>query len=795
MDSTTTLPFGKYRGETASVKRDMTRKPDILTILADNIPLVMRDSSRWLGWRWEADIAAGKWNKPPIDICRDRKGSSTNAATWCDFPTALSAAESSFVDGIGFALGDGFCGVDFDNCRNRATGIIAADVQAYIARLNTYGEVSPSGEGAKLIQLGTLPKGGRAHGQVEMYDGGRYFTVTGHRLDGCPIELSRNAAALAAVHQELIEAHKNVNQCRHDSRLDDRELALAALEALSAARADDYHDWLLVGMALHAADSGLLDAWDTWSQKSDKYAAGCCAPKWQSFNGSAVGLGSLIHWARQDGWTPPRAQSRTKKTRTWENAAARAEDNGSGERFIPRPSTDLGNAERFVSQHGSRVRYVATWDKWLCWDGTRWRIDLTREVWRMAKKTVRSIYGEVAKVAKAPEASRDDLQELTEWAKASERRERIGALLALAANEEVVAIDHTALDADPWLLNCTNGTLDLRTGELRPHDPADLLTKSTNIEYPIEPGEDTPIWDEFLESTFLANGELIRFLQRMIGYAAAGVIQEHVLAILWGTGSNGKSTFLNAILDSLGDYGFQAPQGFLMVKRGATHPTELTDLFGARFVSIAETQDGQRLDEGLVKMLTGGERIRARRMREDFWEFAPTHTPFLATNYKPVVRGGDYGIWRRLKLIPFTAMFVDPTEAAEHPGAPLKDRELAVKLKAETGGILKWIVAGCLAWQREGLNPPQAVVGATKAYKEESDTFKTWIDDQCEVYPGAEWKASAAFKSYRDWCEETGEKSVSKNKFAEKVEEAGFERLPRRATGNFYGGFRPLLGN
>jgi putative DNA primase/helicase len=776
-----------------SVKRDLRRKPPRLPIIAANVPLVMRDLPRWLGWRWELNDNRDKWTKPPIDIRRDRNAKSTDSATWCDFSTALAAAESVFVDGIGFALGDGFCGADFDNCRDRETGIIAPDVLAYIRRLNTYGEVSPSCEGVKLILRGTLPKGRRANGNVEVYDQGRYFTVTGHRINGCPADLADNDCELAALHRELIEAPQTVNQHRRESRMADRELAIAAVSGLSPSRADSYHDWLLVGMALHSADVELLDAWDSWSQQSAKYSPGCCNDKWQSFNGSAVGLGSLIHWAEQDtGWTPPRRSERRKKKRRWRNDAERADGAKNTDRFIPRPTTDLGNAERFVSQHARYVRYVATWDKWLVWDGTRWRIDTTRKVWRLAKKTVRSIYREVATLAKRPDADADEIEELSAWAKASEKRERIAAMLALAANEDGIAIDHSVLDSDPWLLNCASSTVDLRTGDLRPHDPANLLTKSTGVEFPLEPGIDTPAWDEFLESTFAGNVGLIQFLQRLIGYAAAGVIQEHVLAILWGTGSNGKSTLLNAILDALGDYGFQAPQGFLMVKRGEAHPTELTDLFGARFVSIAETQDGQRLDEGLVKMLTGGERIRARRMREDFWEFTPTHTPFLATNYKPVVRGGDYGIWRRLKLIPFTQCFVDSTEAAEHPGAPLKDRELPAKLRAERGGILRWIVAGCLAWQRDGLNPPDAVLLATRAYKDESDTFKNWIADQCVVDPQAEWKASGAYKAYRDWCDEAGEKPVSRNKFAEKVEEAGFERLPRRKDGNYYSGFRPL---
>ena len=778
---------------TASIKSDPSAKPARMPVIAENVPQLLLRKDRWLGWRWEWD--KNKWTKPPIDIRRDRLGKSTDPTTWCDFATALRAAEGGFVDGIGFALGDGFAGIDFDNCRNRITGSLSPVVGACINRLDTYGEISPSGEGVKLIVQGALPKGRRASGNVEMYDRGRYFTVTGHRLEYCRTEPAPRDEVLAALHAELIDAPQHTDTARRESGVNDRELATSALAGLSPARADDYHDWVAVGMALHSVSTDLLGEWDSWSQSSAKYSAGQCAAKWASFGSGSgvVSLGTLIYWAKQNGWNPPRRTSGRKKRRTWQQDAARA-SGANGQVFVPRPLTDYGNAERFVEQHGAIVRYVATWDKWIIWDGTRWKLDTTQAIVRLAKKTVRTIYAEVARLAKQTDCSAEDLEELTAWAKASERRERITALIALAASEADVAIDHEVLDLNPWILNCTNGTVDMRTGELQPHNPNDLITKSTNHEYPTEAGEDAPAWSSFLDSTFLADCELIDFLGRLVGYAAVGVIQEHVLPILYGTGSNGKTTFLNAILDVLGDYGFQAPQGFLMLTRGETHPTELTDLFGRRFVSIAETQDGQRLDEGLVKMLTGGERIRARRMREDFWEFKPSHTPFLATNYKPVVRGTDYGIWRRLLLIPFGATFVDPSEAADHPDAPLKDRELPEKLKAESCGILRWIVQGCLRWQREGLNSPDRVRAATGEYRDESDTFKRWFADCCEIEHGAEWRASFAYVKYKTWCEESGEHYLSRNKFAERIDDAGFDRK-RTRDGVIYYGFRPLSGD
>jgi putative DNA primase/helicase len=727
-----------------SVKDDLTQKPPKMPFLADNVPKAMREAPRWVGWSWKKHN--GKWTKVPINLHNGKHAKSNDAKTWCDFPKAEEAAKTEFVDGIGFMLGDGFCGFDFDNCRDAESGTIAPDVLAYCQRLRTYGEVSPSGEGVKLFFQGTLPKGPCKNGSVEVYSHDRFFVVTGHRLDECTLDLAIDQTDLTHIYQELIVGPKIAEQQRLDSDLDDRELAIAALDALSPKRADDYQDWLLVGMALHAVDPTLIDEFDRFSRQSSKYSPECCALKWKSYNrssgDSAVRLASLIFWAQQDtpGWTPPGR----------------------------RPFTDLGNAERFARQHGDRVRYVPAWDKWLIWDGLRWRPDTTNEVCRLAQQTARSISD-------------------SKWRKASESQARLSAMTKVASTLQGIAIEHNILDSNPWLLNCTNGTIDLRTGELRPHDPADLLTKSTGILYP-DGDFPTPNWDEFMRTTFRGERTLIEFVQRLIGYSAVGVTKEHILPIFWGSGSNGKSTLLNAILHTLGDYGVQAPRNFLMVRHGETHPTELTDLFGARFVSIAETQNGQQFDEGLVKMLTGGERIRARRMRQDFWEFDPTHTPFLATNHRPVVRGGDHGIWRRLVLIPFTATFVDAHERAKLPDAPLKDPGLTEKLKAEAPGILRWIVEGCLEWQRKGLNPPKSVLAATEEYREESDTFKRWFDDECVTNEKLRCKAGEAYQSYSDWCETFGEKPMSSVDFARTLFDHGFGKI-RRNDGLHYLGF------
>lgn len=221
----------------------------------------------------------------------------------------------------------------------------------------------------------------------------------------------------------------------------------------------------------------------------------------------------------------------------------------------------------------------------------------------------------------------------------------------------------------------------------------------------------------------------------------------------------------------------QAPSGLMMAKRNEGHPTELADLFGKQLIVIAETKDGQRLDEGLVKAVTGGDRIRARRMRENFWEFAPTHLPIVVTNHKPTVRGEDYGIWRRLRLVPFNVTI--PPER--------QDKHLVEKLRHELPAILKWMVEGCLAWQRGGLAEPPCVAAATDAYKADSDILGLWIADCCSTSEGESGRASELYASYRAWCEKGGERAATQKRFSERLAGLGFEKI-RDRRGAFYVG-------
>jgi P4 family phage/plasmid primase-like protien len=437
------------------------------------------------------------------------------------------------------------------------------------------------------------------------------------------------------------------------------------------------------------------------------------------------------------------------------NARVRVTFGDNGHRKVPWFNlTDLGNAGRFIHRHGRNLRYCWPWGKWLVWDGRRWARDDTGEVFRLAKETVASIYQEAAA---APDDETRKI--LAKHAMRSESGARIKEMVDLARSD--VPVRPEELDASGDLFNVENGTIDLRYGDLREHRPEDLITKLAPTTY--DPGAKAPLWSAALERV-LPSPALREFFQKLCGSAFTGDTSEHILPVLYGTGANGKSTVLNALLAVAGDYGMQAAPDLLVTKRNS-HPTELADLFGMRFVASIEVEDGRKLAESLVKQLTGGDRIKARRMRQDFWEFEPTHTVFMACNHKPIVRGTDTAIWRRIRLIPFTQT-IAPAD---------QDKQLPAKLRMEMPGILAWAVKGCLAWRREGLQAPEEVRRATAGYRSEMDVIGDFLADRC--FRGERLKVAKdeLYKAYQVWCEDAGERAETKRKFGMLLKDRGIE--------------------
>jgi putative DNA primase/helicase len=416
--------------------------------------------------------------------------------------------------------------------------------------------------------------------------------------------------------------------------------------------------------------------------------------------------------------------------------------------------TDLGNCHRLIREHGHDLRHIAGLG-WYVWDGRRWRRDDSGEVIRRAKQTIIGLFEEAV-------VSLDG--EMAEWARKSAAEPRLRAAVSLAESELPVIASVDELDADPWLLNCANGTVDLLTGELREHRREDLITKISATAYDAD--ATCPTWERFLEQVTEGRSSLIDFLARAAGYALTGLSREHVLLFLYGLGANGKTTFLRTLLRLTGEYGIQAEPDLLLVRRNEAHPTGVADLFGIRFAVCVEIDEGRRLAESLVKQLTGGDRIRARRMRCDFFEFEPTHTVWLAANHKPGVRGTDDAIWRRVRLIPF-----DVTIPVEQ-----RDPELPDKLAAELPGILAWAVRGCLAWQKHGLELPEEVRAATESYRAEQDVLGAFFADRCVLEPGVRVRPAALHAEYVAWCEQTREHPMTQTAFGLRLRERGFEQ-------------------
>jgi putative DNA primase/helicase len=416
--------------------------------------------------------------------------------------------------------------------------------------------------------------------------------------------------------------------------------------------------------------------------------------------------------------------------------------------------TDLGNAERFVARHGEDVRYCYPWAKWLVWTGTRWERDDAGRVHRLAKETVRGIYAEAAAAE-----DEDRRKALAQHATRSEAEAKIRAMLELAKSEVPVSPDE--LDADAWLLNAPNGTIDLRAGKLRPHRREDLLTKMAGAGY--DPDAPAPTWAAFLERV-LPGEELREFVRRASGYSATGDTSEQCMFINHGGGANGKSTFQEALAAALGDYAMRTPTETLLAKRAGGIPNDVARLKGARFVAASETEEGRRLAESLVKDLTGQDTISARFMRAEWFDFKPTHKLWLSTNHKPEIRGTDNAIWRRIRLVPW-AVTIPPTE---------RDRKLPQRLRDELTGVLAWVVRGCIEWRREGLRAPEEVRQATREYRAEMDVLAAFLGDCCNRSGEEREFAGELWDAWKRWCEETGERPETQKRFGGRLSERGF---------------------
>lgn len=428
--------------------------------------------------------------------------------------------------------------------------------------------------------------------------------------------------------------------------------------------------------------------------------------------------------------------------------------------------SDVGNAERMVYYYGHEIKYNHDAGKWYVWNGQRWEADTINKVTEFAKRLVFHIRDESKDV---PEHR---VKDYLKFATSSMAEDRIRKAINLSKSDPVVAVTYSFFDSNNMLLNVKNGIIDLETLEIIEHDPKNGLSKIANVKY--DPDAKCPIWEEFLKTIFVGDMNLIKFVQKALGYSMTGKTGERVFFILYGRGANGKSTLLNVIQAIFGDYAATTPVNTFLAKRDGI-PNDLAALNSVRLVHASEAENRRRLAVSMVKQISGGDPVSARFLHQEWFTFTPQFKVFLATNYKPTIPGSDAAIWARIRLIPFN--YVIP-ESERIP-------DLHLELLNEAPGILNWLLEGLRMYKAERLKAPDAVKQATNDYKEESDELNGFLDDFCIKQEGTEVKSSTLYAQFKKWNESNGTQNISNKMFSELMTGKGFTKV-RKANGVFW---------
>lgn len=422
-----------------------------------------------------------------------------------------------------------------------------------------------------------------------------------------------------------------------------------------------------------------------------------------------------------------------------------------------RACTDLGNAERFKRDHKDRLRWSVQ-RGWFVWTGTHWKNDpMGKAAQRLAEETVRKLYTEAADAT-----THDERSALSEHAVKSESSRAIAAMLSLAQAHFIV--DDAVWDRDPYALNCENGTVDLRSGEIRAHRREDMLTRITPVMY--SPDAQAPAFFRYLEEV-QPEPDVRAYLARLFGYAAIGAVYEHVLSVFWGSGQNGKSVLADVVVHVLGEHAMPGPSSLIVASSSETHPADIASLEGQRLVVVHETKRGVSFDASKVKVLTGGDRLIARRMRQDFFTFDPSHTLLMLSNYRPRADASDSALWRRVHLVRWPVTI--PEER--------RDRTLAARIKEdEAPGVLAWLVRGAIEWGQRGLDAPTSVKEQTAEYRSSEDVIGTFLEEHCVQVKEARVQAGALYEAFTKWCDANGARAMRGNDFAEEIISLGYRR-------------------
>jgi len=751
--------------------------PESPTARLINLPEELMTGKRFVCWQMQE--RDDKQTKVPMSP-HGGLAKVNDASTWGDFLEAVNHCEEKHLSGIGIILskneGLSLVGIDLDHCIDDS-GNLSPEAKEIVKDLNSYSEITPSGKGLRIFVKGQLPDGARRKGPVEIYDDLRYLTLTGNHLQHTPETVEGRQDELVSVWRKFVAGEKQeqhektivTSNTIPDDELIQRAMSAKNGEAFKRLYQGDFSDHpsqseadlsLCCYLAFWTGnDAGRMDGlfrqsglyrekWDrvhiqgrTYGEETTRKAIEGTVETYRPFNGERV--------QQMEG-----SYNGNRLLRTLGQASGTSLE-GAPYRFA---MTDLGNSERLVYLYGDFIRYCHARKKWFLWKGTHWKMDAVNEIEILGKDVVRAIPAE----GRGKEG--DDFKNVMKHAGRSENTMKVKSMISLAESEVPISPDD--FDRDPWLLNVRNGTLDLRTGELRAARKEDMITRILDVDY--DPQAQCPTWTAFLHTVMDGREDLIKFLQQATGYSLTGDVREQVLFFLYGKGANGKSTFIEAVMNLLGAYSKHTRPETFMMKKEAGSSNDIADLDGVRMVAAVELEEGRRLAEVLTKQVSGGDTLKARYLFQEYFEFKPQFKLWLCGNHKPKIRGTDHAIWRRIRLIPWCVTIPDDRQ----------DRDLPSKLKAEWPGILAWAVRGCREWQMEGLSKPDAVIAATADYRKEMDVLGDFFDTCVSIEDGASTTKKELYETYTQYCNNNGEDSrdrLGKKHFNARVGDMGFD--------------------
>lgn len=752
------------------------KNKNLLTVQTENIPTLLTAIPQWIHWKVGREKPNGRFDKIPVNP-HGQNIDAHQSKNWLQFDQAVATICTNHA-GLGFVLNGApvdknlngsplyLIGIDLDECATFPSPTQAPELDEralkIVETLDSYWEVSPSGTGVRIFTLCETEPAAKNKGGCEVYTKKRFLTVTG-RGGGKIKEVSKATLSIALELMFGSEGSSADSKTTLHIKAENPNAQLDGIASIKEALRHippnvDRTTWLEVLLAIkaHGLSCGeqLAREWSASAGAYDKetnrngYDAKSFENVWRC-EPHSITSGTLYFYAKKY------------------QGAAQVDHYG-----------DSLNGKVFSELFKNRMKYVYPKGQWIKWEGTHWAWGSPADALESAKHTAEEIFRRASTAfSKDPQSA--DARKLLAQAQTNFNLKKLESMLICAAAEpEMHVTDINSLDSDRYLLGCQNGVINLKTGQLFFAQPEMLITK--RVASTFDPKAKCPLWIDFLQGVTLQDVEMVDYLQRAVGYTLTGDVGEEVLHFAHGFGRNGKSVFANILAKLFADYAVTAPADLLMRRDKAGPTNDIARLVGARLVMANETRNGQAMDDLTLKTLVSTERISARFLHQEFFDFWPTHKIWIRGNHKPLIRDETDGAWRRIRLLPFE-LSID-----EHSIDP----KLEEKLQAELPGILAWAVEGCLEWQRRGLQPPQRIRAASNAYRKDCDFFGDFLDEGYVLDASARISQRQLWGAYRLWCEDNGFRSGSKKQFTRRLEDRGVTSSGWQGKERTYSGVR-----